>query len=249
MNSNLDKIRSDQRSKTKPSPKDLLIWDSIKQDLLDYLYTGWKGWLQVAGHKWINRWAKPYINKLAVEIGCGHGHHLALGKNRYMRYIGLDIEYGFLRTMRLRFPGKPVVHGDAYSVPFRDGSIDCILSIYNFEHLRRLQDCLWEIHRVLKAEGELLVAFPLEGGILYRIGRRMTSKRYMEKKYGIDYDAIVRWEHCNDFIEIERQLKEKFWIREKRYLPFPFLPYAQLNVIQCLRACPKPLDHTPRRIA
>jgi len=145
-------------------------------------------------------------------------------------------------------PKKMLVQGDVYNLPFQDHSVDCILSIYHFEHLRKLGEGVREIHRVLKPEGELLLGFPLEGGILYRIGRRLTSKRYMEKKYQIDYEAIVHWEHCNDFIEIEKKLKEIFSVGERHYLPFPFLPFAQMNVIQCIRACPKPLGQSPGRI-
>jgi ubiquinone/menaquinone biosynthesis C-methylase UbiE len=231
----------------KPTKRDLEIWERVKHDLLHYLYRGLTGRIQISGHQIIDRWANKFAGKMILEIGCGEGHHLLFGNREAGRYTGLDIEKDFLRTLKKNFPSQNAVRGDAYSLPFQNGSIDCVLSIYNFEHLRNLSESLAEIRRVLKSKGELLAAFPLEGGILYRIGRRLTSKRYMEKKYGINYDAIVHWEHCNTFNGIERRLKEKFWVEERRYLPFSFFPFPHGNVIQCLRLRPKSGATPPRR--
>lgn len=227
------------RSKKEPTKRDLLIWESIKDDLLDYLYNGLTGRFQIAGHKIIDHWTKCYRNKVVLEIGCGHGHHLLYTSNQYIQYIGLDIERKFLQTLKSRFPGKIVVNGDAYALPFRNASIDCVLSVYNFEHLHHLLKGLSEIRRVLKSNGELLVGLPAEGGFLYGVGRRFTSKRYIERKYGIDYDAIVQWEHRNTLTEILSMVREEFIIDEKRFIPFWFFPSVHINVIQCLRTRPK----------
>lgn len=224
------------RTKRQPSDRDLAIWTEINEDLLDWLYTGLTGRFQIAGHRLIDHWARPYTDRVMLEIGCGHGHHLRYGGNNYRRYIGLDIEYKFLCTLRERFSGTRVVNGDAYALPFRDQSVDCVLSVYCFEHLRRLPECLSEIRRVLKPEGELLVGLPAEGGFLYGVGRRLTSKPYMERKYGIDYDAIVRWEHWNTFNEVIEMLQAQFKVSEQRFIPFSFVPTVHGNAIGCLRA-------------
>ena len=226
------------RTRRRPSDRDLAIWAKINDDLLDWLYTGLTGRFQIAGHRLIDQWARAYANQVVLEVGCGHGHHLRYGDNNYHCYIGLDIEFKFLRTLRERIPETRLVNGDAYNLPFRDQSIDCVLAVYHFEHLRQLPECLQEIRRVLKPAGELLVGLPAEGGSLYEIGRRMTSKRYMEHKYHIDYDAIVRWEHWNTFKEVVEMLQGLFNIKELRFIPFAFIPTVHANVIGCLRAIP-----------
>lgn len=210
----------------------------MRHDLLDWQYHGISGLLQKAGHRVIHRWSKRFAEKIVVEVGCGHGHHLRYGIYPYQRYIGLDIEHRFLQTFRSRFSNPLLVQGDAYILPFRDQSADCVISIYNFEHLKLLSDCLSEIRRVLKPQGELLIGIPMEGGLIYGIGRVLTSKRYMEKKYRIDYNAIVQWEHCNQYMEIEKILQKNFHIEERFFIPFPFLPFHHLNVIQCMRTRP-----------
>jgi SAM-dependent methyltransferase len=222
------------KTDTQPSERDLEIWEKVNEDLLDWLYTGLTGRFQIAGHQVIDLWARPHTDGVVLEIGCGHGHHLRFGRNDYQCYLGLDIEHRFLRTLRKRFHGIRVVNGDAYALPFRDQSVDCVLSVYCFEHLRKLPKCLSEISRVLKPKGELLVGLPAEGGLTYGLGRRFTSKRYMEKKYGVDYDAIVNYEHPNKIWNILKSLKKYFRIVKKRYIPLG-IPTHHLNVVVCLR--------------
>jgi SAM-dependent methyltransferase len=229
-----------QRLRRQPTQEDLSVWSAINKDLLEWLYTGMTGFFQIAGHRVIDIWARPYNEKVVLEIGSGHGHHLRYGKNNYQCYIGLDIEYKFLSTLKERLPRTRVVNADSVNLPFRNKSVDCVLSVYCFEHLRRLRDCLKEIQRVLKPTGELLVGLPAEGGLVYEIGRRLTSKRYMERKYRIDYDAIVGWEHWNTCHEVIEEIGQHFFIRGFRYLPF-FIPSVHLNVIIVLRALPRKL--------
>lgn len=221
-----------------PSQRDLNIWRKVRHDLLDWQYYGISGFFQKAGHRLINKWSRQYSEKIVLEVGCGNGHHLRYALNPYRRYIGLDIERKFLQTFQSRFPNRILVQGDAYMLPFRDQSADCVLSLYNFEHLKLLPDSLSEIHRVLKPEGELLIGIPIEGGFFYGIGRRLTSKPYMERKYAIDYDAIVQWEHWNTCREVMEAIGKHFIIRNSRYLPF-FIPSIHLNVILTLRALPR----------
>ncbi len=219
-----------------PTAHDLEIWNEVSPDLIDWLYSGITGKFQIRGHQVLGTWSKRFQEKRVVEIGCGHGHHLLYGNQKYKEYIGLDIEYKYVATLQSRFKDSSVINGDAYSLPFAKNSIDAILSSYNFEHLKNLSDGLNEIYRVLKPEGELLIGLPAEGGFFYGMGRHFTSKPYMEKKYGIDYDAIVHYEHCNTFEYIVECLKKNYELLERKYIPFPFLPSVHFNAIVCIRA-------------
>lgn len=219
-----------------PSEHDLDVWRNVNQDLMDWLYSGLTGKFQLRGHQVVGHWSKKFTEKRVIEIGCGHGHHLLYGEQDYKNYIGLDIEYKYTATLQSRYENASVVNGDAYRLPFADNSADAVLSIYNLEHLKKLEAGLKEIYRILKPEGELLIGLPAEGGFAYDLGRNLTSKPYMEKKYGIDYDAVVHYEHCNTFKEIAKSLEKDYEIINRRYIPFPFLPSVHFNVIVCLRA-------------
>ena len=60
----------------------------------------------------------------------------------------------------------------------------------------------------------------------------------MERKYGIDYDAIVRWERWNTCLEVIKEISHKVLIRRLRYLP-SLIPSAHLNAIAALGGFPQ----------
>jgi len=216
-----------------PSKRDLEKWEIINHDLLDWLYSGVTGKMQIKGHNIIHEWSNYLDNQLCLEIGCGHGHHVQFSKPNKKHYLGLDINFKFLSEFFKRHSNYPLILGDAYKLPFKSNSIPCAISVYNLEHLKHLKNSLIEVQRVLKPDGSFFAAVPAEGGLIYGLGRELTSKPYMEKKYGIDYDAIVKYEHCNSFLEIKKALTIHFEIKKIRYIPFSFLPTYHLNAFVC----------------
>jgi SAM-dependent methyltransferase len=231
--------KSNGRTIRVPTDRDLALWEQVRIGHQNHLYTGLTGRFQIAGHRVIGRWAREYIDKVVLEVGCGQGHHLRYADNAYRCYVGLDILPDRVRVAGERFAAAMALNGDAYSLPLRSHSVDCVLSIYNLEHLRQITRGLAEIRRVLKPNGELLVGLPAEGGLLYGLGRRLTSKRYVERNYGIDYDAIVHWEHWNSCQEVVAALKGQFAVSHTQYLPFGF-PSVHSSIIVALRASPIP---------
>lgn len=216
------------------SSKDKQIWETAvaKKDLLDYLYRGVIGYFQRRGHRIIHQWTRRYEDEIVLEIGCGHGHHLQFGE-KYKNYVGLDICLDFLRTAKARYANKIIpIQGDAYDLPFKDNSIDVIVSVYILEHLKQLGRALSEVKRVLRPGGSFLVGLPCEGGFCYNVGREFTSKPYMEKKYSISYDAIIKYEHCNEIWDVHRYLRKHFEIKRSKWIPF-FLPTYHFNIISC----------------
>jgi hypothetical protein len=110
-----------------------------------------------------------------------------------------------------------------------------VISIYNLEHIRELQRVLDEVHRVLVPEGRFLVALPCEGGFFWNIGREITTRRTIQKKYGINYDKVIAYEHVWDVQGVIREIRasKRFRVAEHAYLPFR-IPSANLNLIACM---------------
>ncbi len=120
-------------------------------------------------------------------------------------------------------------------MPFRPEFFDATISVYNLEHIAELQEVFREVHRTLKPGGRFLIGLPCEGGLLWNIGRELTTRRIFMKKYGVNYDKIIAYEHVWDFRGVERELRrsELFTIAAQRFYPF-FLPAPDLNLIACL---------------
>ncbi len=212
-------------------------WDNEKRDeLFKYIYGGLTGWLQDLGHKQITHWLKPSRTRRRLELGIGQGHHLRQRALRLKDYHGLDNNFHNLEIIKRRFPRLDMVVADATCLPFAGESFGRVIAIYLLEHLRKLGKTMREVNRVLSPDGDFLVAVPAEGGWFYNVGRQLTTKRHMEKKFDIDYDAVVKASHVNRYPRIVEALDEYFSVEKVAYLPFHFLPTHHLNAFVCICA-------------
>lgn len=101
-----------------------------------------------------------------LDIGCGTGVLLALGKQRYphTRFIGIDPDTQALSIAKNRFAKNnlevELVQAFAESIPLPDSSIDRVVSSLVFHHLPDEIKCkaIQEIYRILKPGGKVVIA-------------------------------------------------------------------------------------------
>jgi phosphatidylethanolamine/phosphatidyl-N-methylethanolamine N-methyltransferase len=198
------------------------------------IYEGLSGTIQDLGHKWVA--ARTPAAGRVLEIGFGAGRHSLFFSGRRDRYFASEFSPAHLGSPLWASFGGPILRCDARRLPFPAATFDAVISIYNLEHITDLQGVFREVHRVLAPKGTLLIGLPCEGGFLWNIGRELTSRRMFMKKYGINYDKVIAYEHVWDFKGVERSLRDSalFTIEARRFYPF-FLPAANLNLIACLR--------------
>jgi len=108
----------------------------------------------------------------ALDLGCGTGNYTLELKRRGFDVIGLDVSEEMLKIARSK--GLDCVKGDAYSLPFPDGSFDLVLSVTMFEFIHEPERVLGEIHRVLKPGGEILIG-TMNGKSLWFLFKRLKS--------------------------------------------------------------------------
>lgn len=203
----------------------------------NYLYHNpLTGFLHRFGH-WIAQSLSTNPNGTLIDIGCGRGDHFPYIKNK--SFVGFDIDTDFLELAKKKYPHVALRQGTVYDMPFKDGTFDTAIAFGIFEHLSQLPHALKEIKRILKPNGELIVAQPIENA-LYKLGRQLTVKNYVEKKCSIDYNALVAKEHINSYATVLQQLKNYFKISKKRGVPF-FLPISEINIFMVIK-CVKPLS-------
>lgn len=191
-------------------------------------------WVQNAGHRAIRAMTAARPDALTLDLACGDGGHRPY-MHRPDRVLGIDIDQASLEAYRRRHPESLAVRGDCYRLPFRDASFDRIINIYNLEHLVHLDFALEEARRVLKAEGELMVSVPTEGGLAWTLGRQLTTVRQFGRD-GLDYVRANAIDHCNCIWQIEKTIQRHFRVAERRLFPFPVPTYhANLIVTWSLR--------------
>lgn len=185
----------------------------------------------------VSRMTYPVIRRIdfkgkqVLEVGPGIIRHLQYIKNKPVKYTICDVDENVLCISEKQLSDAGISCETVFlkrergsALPFADESFDIVISFYSLEHLYPLDDYLVEINRILKKEGRLIGGIPCEGGLAWGMGRFLTTRRYVYKNYGINYDKIICWEHPNFADLIIKKLDTYFQRQHLKFHPFPFLP-------------------------
>lgn len=141
-----------------------------------------------------------------LEIGAG-----TLNQLHYEVRSG---NYDIVEPFKELFEGSPLlskvdqIYSDISEVP-QDKKYDRITSIATFEHIMDLPFVVAEAANHLFEGGSLRVAIPNEGTIMWKMGTMVTGAEF-KKKYGLDYQVLMQYEHVNTAADIEEVLKYFF---------------------------------------
>lgn len=153
---------------------------------------------QIGGHFDVTRvnhwsWITDFINELKpnsyiLDNGCGNGRNMLYSNHKFQ---GVDSSHTFVDMCIKK--GLRCDLGDMCKLPYSDTTFDAILSIAAFHHLssnNRRIDALYEMYRVLKPGGKLLLS-------VWSITQPKKTRRVFEK-YG---DTIVPWKNSTGIYE------------------------------------------------
>lgn len=196
-------------------------------------YQGLVGYIQDMGHRWI---AQQTLVGLTLEIGFGSGRHSLFFTGRKRDYYVSEYSTRYCHSeLWKNFKGYGICC-DARNLPYCKSVFQTVISIYNLEHITELKHVLQEVYRVLKPGGQFLIALPCEDGLLWNIGRELTTRRQFQKQYKLNYDKVIAYEHVWDYRGILVVLQESklFHIDAQHMFPF-HLPTHHLNLIACIK--------------
>jgi len=195
-----------------------------------------------SAHLYISNWQDAQTNvKWIVDIGCGQGIHYHYFDS-IENVIGVDMNLITLQKLKKKYPQALLIQADILNLPFVDGRISAVISVYTFEHIYYLDNALLEIKRILHSEGKFYMGLPCEGGLFWNLGRRLTTARIISKKYNIDHQKVMRIEHCNTAKKVVNTLKKHFNIDKKKLFPFNFIPTVLFNIRIALQLSQKQAD-------
>ena len=133
-----------------------------------------------------------------LEIGSGNLNHLDYepSSNRY------DIVEPFVELFE-NSPNRSRVQNFYRDLnEIRGLQFDRIISIAAFEHLCDLPSVVAKSALLLAAGGELRVAVPSEGTVLWKLGWTFTTGIEFRLRHGLDYGVLMSHEHVNTAEEI-----------------------------------------------
>ena len=216
-------------------------WPKPRPELTEEQRAIYEDWNQefsgvVLGERfgWISRFNNDFAASSArpgyrtLELGAGTGTHLPFEPAG--EYVAIERSAQVAALIPER-PGLEVLVADCEDrLPYDDASFDRVLAIHVLEHLYNLPATLAEVARVLKATGVFSVVIPCEGGLGYALGRQVTVRRGFEKRYGVPYEWIIRYDHCNTAREVMAELRSLFEVRRQRFFPFK-IHAVDMNVV------------------
>lgn len=159
-----------------------------------------EGWL----HRQVSRSSAP--DKVTLEIGAG-----TLNQIPYERSSAYDV----VEPFKVLYEESPFIKKVRYKydkindVPAAN-RYDRITAIASFEHIENLPEVVAISCGLMKENGRLHVAIPNEGRFLWRFAYKMTTAVAFRRKYGLDYEVLMRYEHINTADEIEEILRHFF---------------------------------------
>lgn len=97
-----------------------------------------------------------------LDLGCAQGILSYFLKKKGGFWIHADLDLENLESSRPLLKNNLVQLGPG-TLPFKDHSVDRVVSLDFLEHLDDDRGCLEEIHRILKKNGRLIIAVPRTG--------------------------------------------------------------------------------------
>lgn len=167
---------------------------------------------------------KSFMNRLpphslVLEVGCGNGKNLSLSKRSDLLLSGCDLTQKFCHMTNSKGFDCPQVNN--LCLPYRDSSFDYLLSIAVIHHLsssQRRLECIREMIRVLKPNGELLLQ-------VWAKEQPTTSRRQF-----IDQDNLVSWQNPSK-TKTAKRFYHVFEKDELKHLIQPLLSQNQIQII------------------
>jgi SAM-dependent methyltransferase len=155
--------------------------------------------------QWMHRQVAADLGKVpqsrsieTLELGAGTLNHLAFDRrSNFYDVVEPNAELLALGDRsRLRS-----VFSELSELPLT-AKYDRIISIAVLEHICNLPEFLQTCVTHLKTGGVFRAGIPSEGTMFWKLGWMATTARAFKKRYGLDYELIMKHEHVNDASEI-----------------------------------------------
>lgn len=212
-----------------------------------YLYSGAQGAVMRAAHRMLERGIAPERNRNILELGGGAMPHLrwvdrgSIGRYTIsdtretlekLRHSPLHREYEDLITYHV-FEDDP----DFSKLLAEHGPFSRIIASHVWEHIPDPEGALKRWVELLEAEDVLSIGLPCDPGLAWRLGQRLSARKFM-KLYGgtfADYDLHMAHEHVNSAQRLLKIFRYYFPRAQERFFPFP-LPLVEINLLINLTA-------------
>jgi SAM-dependent methyltransferase len=153
-----------------------------------------------------------------------------------VRTDAIEVDPYFASELAKALPNCNVIVADIQSdLPaLASGAYDRIVAFHVLEHLPDLPAALAQIKRAMRDDAVFDVMLPCEGGMMYSLGRSVTTARYFKKKFNRNFAKFIAQEHVSTVAEILTLLNAEFVPELTTYYPTR-VPSVDVNLAVGLR--------------
>ena len=129
--------------------------------------------------------ARPERSDVSLDVACGPGSVVAAFARHVSHATGLDataamLEEARMLSVRLGLGNVAWHRGDAYALPFVDGTFDIVSCRYAFHHMQAPARALAEMVRVCRAGGRIVVCDALASDEPSKAAALNAMERYRD---------------------------------------------------------------------
>lgn len=133
-----------------------------------------------------------------LDLGCGFGEFAGVFFDRQVE-AGLDISWKELLTANKSKRYKNLTCVDARSMPFKKNSFATILSVSVLEHMKKIDEVVSEVYRVLRPNGQFVFTvnsseihkYLYWPNVLHRYGLHKLANLYIRHYHGIFHHVTL----------------------------------------------------------
>ncbi len=113
---------------------------------------------EVFEHRNVLNELKPEKRDRVLEVGCNSGRFTRKLSMHCKEVLGIDVNEAAIKKSGL----DNLICMNAESLDFGNGSFDKVVSLHTVEHIPNLKKALFEMCRVTKNGGKIVLVFPME---------------------------------------------------------------------------------------
>ena len=158
-------------------------------------------------HKKLAEDVRSGLPKSTLEIGAGTLNQLP--------YEPQSAPYDIVEPFHELYQPSPSlarvrnIYDDIRDIP-AGTQYERITSVAVLEHICNLPEVIARSGLLLAEGGQFRAGIPSEGTILWRLGWKTTTALAFKRRYGLDYEVLMKHEHVNSAKEIEDVLRYFF---------------------------------------
>ena len=201
-----------------------------------------------------SKWNKSASEITVLDMGCGGGEFVVDLYNEGYNVFGYDLSIGtHQRTEEIKMLKTHIgneladrikLTDDERKIPFSSGSFDIIVSSAVLEHIKYVDDILFETHRVLREGGCLMASLPYKSSLMEQHIGIPLAHRFKQGRFRISYIQTLKRCEKKKAIRWDKYLAEGCYYRYRREIKKVGLKYfeackSEVNLLREIDTIPK----------